>query len=138
MSSIAQGVTAVKQCKLPPLFGYKTVVPQGAVKTLSTDNFANLTANQRKIHQNFQLLTLNIWKSRARSKTIYNNNQPLVPKFWGQLRLYDPLNKLMSDMASQIPNNKKMSILLMKFGCYTVEEIAIKLLFRQFTVIQEE
>ena len=47
MSSTAQGVTAVKQCKLPPLFGYKTVASQGAVKTLSADNFANLTANQK-------------------------------------------------------------------------------------------
>jgi hypothetical protein len=44
MSSTAQEVTAVKQCRFPPLFGNNTDVPQGAVKTLSTVNFANLTA----------------------------------------------------------------------------------------------
>nr|GMC74103.1 hypothetical protein Iba_chr03cCG7070 [Ipomoea batatas] len=44
MSSTAQGVTAVKQCRFPPLLGYKTDGPQGAVTTLSTDSLANLTA----------------------------------------------------------------------------------------------
>ena len=67
MSSTAQGVTAVKQCKLPPLFAYKTVVPHGAVKTLSTANFANLTANERNLHQKFHLLTL-IWKIGNKEK----------------------------------------------------------------------
>jgi hypothetical protein len=44
MSSTAQGVTAVKQCRFPPRFGYNTDVSHGAVKVLSTVNFANLTA----------------------------------------------------------------------------------------------
>ena len=44
MSRTAHGVTAVKECRLPPLFGYKTDVPHGAVTTLSTASFANLTA----------------------------------------------------------------------------------------------
>lgn len=43
MSSTAQGVTAVKQCIFPPLFGYKTDVPYCGVKILSVANFANLT-----------------------------------------------------------------------------------------------
>uniref|UniRef100_A0A2P2JMR7 2-aminoethanethiol dioxygenase-like n=1 Tax=Rhizophora mucronata TaxID=61149 RepID=A0A2P2JMR7_RHIMU len=45
MSSIAQGLTAVKQWRFPPPFGYKTDVPHGAVKTLSTTNFASFAAN---------------------------------------------------------------------------------------------
>lgn len=48
MSSTAQGVTAVKECKFPPLFGYNTEVEHGAVRTLSTVNFANLTVKNEK------------------------------------------------------------------------------------------
>lgn len=48
MSRTAHGVTAVKECRFPPLFGYKTDVPHGAVTTLSTASFANLTALERK------------------------------------------------------------------------------------------
>lgn len=48
MSKTAQGVTAVKQCKLPPSFGYRTAVSHGAVKTLSTANFASLTTRGGK------------------------------------------------------------------------------------------
>lgn len=51
MSSTAQGVTAVKQCRFPPLFGYKTDVPCGAIKTSSTANLANLTA--KYIHSRY-------------------------------------------------------------------------------------
>lgn len=47
MSRTAQGVAAVKQCRLPPLFGYKTDVSQGAVKTSSATSFANLTAEKK-------------------------------------------------------------------------------------------
>lgn len=43
MSNMAQGDTAVKQCRFPPCFGYKTDVSHGAVKTSSTANVANLT-----------------------------------------------------------------------------------------------
>lgn len=46
MSSTAQGETAVKLCRLPPVFGYKTDVALDAVRTLSTANFANLTAKK--------------------------------------------------------------------------------------------
>lgn len=46
MSRTAQGVIAVKQCRFPPLFGYKTEVSQGAVRTLSVTNLANLTARE--------------------------------------------------------------------------------------------
>ena len=52
MSSTAQGVTAVKQCRLPQLFGYKTDVLQGGVRTLSSANLANLTAKQGYFNQN--------------------------------------------------------------------------------------
>jgi len=47
MSSIAHGVTAVKQCRFPPCLGYKTDV-HGAFNTLSTANFASLTAPEKK------------------------------------------------------------------------------------------
>jgi len=59
MSSIAQGVTAVKQCRFPPCLGYKTDVSHGAFNTLSTANFASLTAPEKKKTQ----LTsrFNIW-----------------------------------------------------------------------------
>lgn len=46
MSSTAQGETAVKLCRLPPVFGYRTDVALDAVRTLSTANFANLTAKK--------------------------------------------------------------------------------------------
>lgn len=43
MSKIAQGVNALKQCMLPPLVGYKTVVPQGAIISSSLTSFAGLS-----------------------------------------------------------------------------------------------
>lgn len=52
MSSTAHGVIAVKQCRFPPLFGYKIDVLHGAVRTLSTVNLANLTVKQAGFHQN--------------------------------------------------------------------------------------
>lgn len=55
MSSIAHGVTAVKQCRFPPCLGYKTDVSHGALNTLSTANFASLTAPKRKSSINKQL-----------------------------------------------------------------------------------
>lgn len=60
MSRTAQGVTAVKQCRLPPLFGYKTAVPQGAVRTLSTTTFANLTAQRKTFIISLVLSLLNV------------------------------------------------------------------------------
>lgn len=47
MSNTAQAVTAVKQWRFPPCFGYKTDVSHGAFKTLSTANFASLTAKKK-------------------------------------------------------------------------------------------
>lgn len=47
MSRTAQGVTAVKQCRFPPEFGYKIDVSHGAVTTLSTTNFASLTVKDK-------------------------------------------------------------------------------------------
>lgn len=49
MSRTAQGVIAVKQCRFPPVFGYKIEVLDGAVTTLSTANFASLTV-KGKVH----------------------------------------------------------------------------------------
>ena len=46
MSNTAQGVAAVKQCRLPPSFGYRTDVSHGVVKTLSTANFASRTTRE--------------------------------------------------------------------------------------------
>lgn len=47
-SSTAHGVMAVNSWILPPAVGYNTAVLQGAVKTSSAFNFANLTAKAVK------------------------------------------------------------------------------------------
>lgn len=54
MSRTAQGVIAVKQCRFPPVFGYKIEVSHGAVTTLSTANFASLTVIQPIFTPNFK------------------------------------------------------------------------------------
>ena len=62
MSSTAQGVTAVKQCRFPPCFGYKTDVSHGAVKTLSTANFASLATTKKNENKN----NFKIWMQKSR------------------------------------------------------------------------
>lgn len=45
MSKRAQGVMALKQWMLPPLFGYRIVVLQGALIWQSLTSFAGLAAS---------------------------------------------------------------------------------------------
>ena len=89
MSNTAHGVTEVKQCRLPPSFGYRTDVSHGAVKTLSAANLANRTTRngEKTKNETFFEQQQSNWKKERKKARVHEPRKVTISKLADAWRL---------------------------------------------------